>query len=584
MNDGYGRRPPTTKELTVIATSAVGVLVVVVGMFMLVFNGRVLPGVEVNGAALTGMNHDKAVPTIQHDSERYLNQQIPVQYQNTTLRIPVRSLSPQYADRAVDTALGYGHSGSLTQRVRAHLRSFLGRHTVVQAYSLDEAALTGFIDQVDNDVTAPVANASLNVENGEVKVTPSQPGRRLDRGRLTVQIKQRIGKMDAAAVPAPVYQLTPSVTEPMLEAARSKAAVDEPLMLAVAGQPQPIPQATILGWMRVASVGISSQMPPSALQSFYPRPRANIADLTLDAQRVQDYAAGLGGQVNRAAKDAQLTVRDGAVAVASPSQDGVEVDTTKAAEQIIGALERGGDRTVDLPTKVTRAAVREDNLNELGLKELVSEGESFFPGSSSARLTNVRVGTARYDGVLIKPGEVFSFGKQLGEVGPAQGYQPSLVIIGNKEQKEYGGGLCQVSSTLYRAALLGGLPIVQRTNHSFAINEFYTAPYGVPGVDATIYYPAVDLKFKNDTPGYLLIQTEMKGTNLKFRLYGTKTKTGRIRGPEFVSGSMDATQPSKTVFYRDVLDLSGNVVRTDTTYTSYKSSTDFTVVDTPQFN
>jgi vancomycin resistance protein YoaR len=178
---------------------------------------------------------------------------------------------------------------------------------------------------------------------------------------------------------------------------------------------------------------------------------------------------------------------------------------------------------------------------------------------------------------LIKPGEVFSFNKYLGEVSAATGYAEGIVILENKEEKQYGGGLCQVSSTAYRAALLAGLPILSRTNHAFAVS-YYTEPYGVPGVDATIYLPYPDMQFRNDTGSYILIQTELIGTTLKFRFYGTKTKSGVIRGPYFISGDNDHTKPSQTVFYRDVLDLNGNVIKTDTTTTSYKSSLDFPLV------
>ena len=85
------------------------------------------------------------------------------------------------------------------------------------------------------------------------------------------------------------------------------------------------------------------------------------------------------------------------------------------------------------------------------------------------------------------------------------------------------------------------------------------------------------MKFKNDTGHYILIQTEMVGTTLKFSFYGTKTKTGVINGPSFVYGSNDETKPSQTVFYRQVLDLSGNIIKTDTVNTYYKSSLDFPV-------
>ena len=200
-----------------------------------------------------------------------------------------------------------------------------------------------------------------------------------------------------------------------------------------------------------------------------------------------------------------------------------------------------------------------------------------FPGSSHNRLNNIQVGAARFQGVLIKPDEVFSFGAQMGPVGPEQGYLPGLVILNDHEENQYGGGMCQVSSTLFRAALLAGLPIVERHPHSFAVG-FYTAPFGVPGVDAAIFYPGTDLKVKNDTGHYILIQTILSGTTLKFDLYGTKTKEGQLRGPTFLEGTNDATKPSKTVFYRDVL-VNGQVTKTNTFTSYYRSSLDFPISD-----
>jgi vancomycin resistance protein YoaR len=275
-------------------------------------------------------------------------------------------------------------------------------------------------------------------------------------------------------------------------------------------------------------------------------------------------------------------MQDDQLTVSQASHGGVKVDQDAAITDILASLKKSGDdRQVNLQLQTTAAEVNETNLANLGIKELISTGETMFPGSSSSRLINIRAGAKRFNNVLLKPGETFSFGKILGDVGPETGYVPELVILADHEEKQYGGGLCQVASTAYRAALLAGLPITERHNHSFAVS-FYTAPFGVPGVDATIYYPQVDLKFTNDTGSYILIQTLMQGTNLKFFYYGTKTKTGVIRGPEFISGTTDATLPSKTVFYRDILDLAGNVTKTDTVTTSYKSSKDYPVVK--QFN
>lgn len=579
---------PTVQKI--LAGVVAVVIVAVVGLvgFSVLYAGKVLPGVTVNGVYAGGLNKSKAIGAVQAEAKNYDSQQIAVTYNKTTLRVPVSALQVKYSEGAVDAALAYGRTGPLSEQIKTRLRSLFGRPTTISRFSYTDANLTPFLNQVSDDVTAPVANASLNFSDGTVKVTASQPGKRVDIGQLTILINSQIASMDNGTITAPIYLITPSIDEDTLAAAKDQAAtfVSTPLTATAQAVSKTIDQATILSWIDVSATGYRTDMAGNQMVSFYDPPNQDVVKLTVSKPKVQVFVGQLAKQVNREPHNAGLSMNGGKLVVETPSKDGLKVDEAKAGDLVIAALNKSdsAERTVALPTANTKADVNEGNLDTLGLKELVSEGNSSFPGSSAARMTNVRVAQALYDGVLIKPGQVFSFGEVLGDVGPAQGYLPSLVIIGTKEEKQYGGGICQVSSTLYRAALNAGLPIVQRTNHAFVINEFYTQPYGVPGVDATIYYPQVDLKFKNDTPGYLLIQTSMVGTTLKFSLYGTKTKTGVVRGPYFVTGDADATKPSQTVFYRDVVDLSGKVIRTDTTNTFYKASTDFTVVNTPQFN
>lgn len=163
--------------------------------------------------------------------------------------------------------------------------------------------------------------------------------------------------------------------------------------------------------------------------------------------------------------------------------------------------------------------VDDEELREMGIRDLLSVGESDFSGSTWDRMTNIEVGSSTMNGVLIPKGEVMSFNKHLGPVTAREGYVPELVILGPKVDKEYGGGLCQVSSTAFRMALLAGLPIVERWQHSFAVH--YYEPWGT---DATIYPGHKDMKFENNTDGALLIQTVMKTEERKlyFHLYGTK--------------------------------------------------------------
>lgn len=160
-----------------------------------------------------------------------------------------------------------------------------------------------------------------------------------------------------------------------------------------------------------------------------------------------------------------------------------------------------------------------DSLKALGVTDLVGVGYSDFSGSPSNRIHNITEGINQFNGVLIQKDEEFSFMEHLSPVDAEHGFLPELVIKGDETIPEYGGGMCQVSSTMFRAALYSGLPITARTNHSYAVS-YYARPFGY-GLDATVYDPAPDLKFLNDTPGALLVQSYIEGNSAYYVFYGT---------------------------------------------------------------
>jgi len=157
------------------------------------------------------------------------------------------------------------------------------------------------------------------------------------------------------------------------------------------------------------------------------------------------------------------------------------------------------------------------NINNFGIKETVGVGRSDFTGSPPNRRHNIKIGGAAINGLLIKPGEEFSLLKALGEVSAKTGYLPELVIKENKTIPEYGGGLCQVGTTMFRAALESGLPITMRRNHSYRVQYYEPA-----GTDATIYDPWPDFRFINDMPTYILIQTKIATNTLAFEFWGER--------------------------------------------------------------
>ena len=191
----------------------------------------------------------------------------------------------------------------------------------------------------------------------------------------------------------------------------------------------------------------------------------------------------------------------------------------------------------------------DEKLRELGVKELVSVGFTTYYSSPVNRMHNIAVGVSKFNGTLIPPGGVFSFNDHLGRVDASTGYRKELVIKPDGTKPEFGGGLCQVSTTLYRAALNAGFPIVQRKPHSYAVT--YYSQVGGHGLDATIYPPAVDMQFRNDTEGHILIQSYVEGASATFNFYGTKDdRVVTLEGPYI--GNHRSAPPDEIIYTTEI--------------------------------
>jgi len=201
----------------------------------------------------------------------------------------------------------------------------------------------------------------------------------------------------------------------------------------------------------------------------------------------------------------------------------------------------------------------------LGITALIGSGETNFAGSPASRIHNIRVGSNKFQGTLIAPGEEFSFNTLLGEVTAKEGYLPELVIKKGETVPEYGGGLCQVSTTFFRAAVRSGLEITQRYNHSYPV-----VYYGIPGFDATIYPPSPDLRFLNNTENHILIQYRIEGTKLAWDIYGTDDgRTVELDGPHVYDKKPDGSM--KAWLTQKLFDEGGELAYEKTFYSNYKS-------------
>lgn len=543
------------------------------------YANRLYPGIWGHGTYLGGLSTQAAAELLAKESDAYTKQPILLQTESKTVALKPADIGLHYDNpKLVESLMQLGREGSTIEQVSTQWALLLGMRGREEAQlSFNAEALANQAIALNSKVATPSVNARYEAKNGAITFVNGQAGTRLDFAALGLAFYDRVSQLSDEPVQVALTRTDPAVDNTTLEANKDLAQsyIAKPLQLSFADKTWAVEPTTTLSWLHSTRSPQAQVYSRSLVSEAYPMLESTTT-LDFDKGAIDSYLTTISKDIDQAAVDAQLNVTEGRATIFVASKDGRKLEVAKTRDAILASLRSTeAQRTVAMSVTILKPTVNEESINNLGIKELLSEGVSYFPGSSANRLTNVRVGAARYNGVLLKPGEVFSFGKLLGPVGAEQGYKKSLIILEDREVEDYGGGLCQVSSTAFRAALMAGLPILERTNHAFAIS-YYTAPYGVPGVDATIYYPPVDFKFRNDTDAHILIQTEMVGTTLKFRFYGTKKKEGVIRGPFFVSGDSDVNKPSHTVFYRDVL-VGGQVTKTDTFNTYYKSALDFPV-------
>jgi len=254
----------------------------------------------------------------------------------------------------------------------------------------------------------------------------------------------------------------------------------------------------------------------------YTRDYTGKQELRVNPVKVSLFLQKISETVNVPATNARLTMIDGKVSEFQSPKNGQKLNIPSTVTNVITSLShinRISQQTniIDLSVDEIEPAITLDKVNKLGVNELLARGESDFDGSPKNRTHNITVGAKQFNGIILSPGEEFSFNKLLGAVDASTGYLPELVIKAGKLIPEYGGGLCQVSTTIFRAANEAGLPILERRPHALPVRY-----YNPQGYDATIYPGVTDLRFKNDTLAHILIQSKIVGSKLYFEIYGTK--------------------------------------------------------------
>jgi vancomycin resistance protein YoaR len=420
----------------------------------------------------------------------------------------------------------------------------------------DESKLNTALAELSADIDEAAVNATLQFDGTKALYTPSHLGKQLDLADTQARLQTPITDFRSAQIELLVHDTLPAVhdtanttqeIQQMLNGNVTfylQAPLDEMDLEKVV-----LPQETLQSWLRIEVVsGADGQLHHEAV---------------LDENAVRHWLAPYEAQLYREPVNARFYFDDDTreLVLVAPHVNGRSLDIPATIANLQAALTTP-DRTVPfafdeiVPTVHTGATAE-----ELGITELVSERTTWFYGSTDARKHNIARSAANFFGVVIAPGEEFSFNKYLGSVSEADGYEQGLIIFGGRTIKGVGGGVCQVSTTLYQTAFWAGFPIEERYEHGYMLG-YYNDGEG-PGMDATVFSPVVDLKFINNTPHHLLIENyyneELEALTFKFY----STSLGRQVSKEELPWENIVPAPTEDVWEYDEELPEGEAVQID---------------------
>ncbi|KKQ24288.1 MAG: VanW family protein [Candidatus Roizmanbacteria bacterium GW2011_GWC2_37_13] len=251
-----------------------------------------------------------------------------------------------------------------------------------------------------------------------------------------------------------------------------------------------------------------------------------ISNIEYNKADVADRLESIKEQYDKPAKNALFKFENGRVVSFRKEEKGQEIMKDSVLTDVDNAIQsiknRPKNKSIKINPRIIEPEITLASINNFGIEELIAEGRSDFSHSIPERIHNVILSASKFNGVLIAPGKTLSFNETVGDISSLTGYKPAYIIKEGKTVLGDGGGVCQVSTTLFRAALNAGLPILERNAHAYRVSYYENDMK--PGFDATVFSPSVDLKIKNDTPAHILIETEVDEERnlLYFRFYGKK--------------------------------------------------------------
>jgi vancomycin resistance protein YoaR len=501
--------PPANLALAVVAFLAVLVVLVVVASIgiQLSYSGRIYPGVRALGIPVGGMTRDEARTALSQQIAAMSERTLVIGFKELRWTVAGHHLGIRPdVEPLIDDAFKLGRDGNFFGRIGFQLQlASNGPSHEVHAPGFDPIIMGTFMQALVGAVDRPTTDARLALTpDGAVELVEGQPGRRLQVDATQRRLEEALARREVGYVDLVIDEELPRIGAPELAAAKGQAdtLVSGPLAL----------NFEELHW----------ELTPPQLVTMASVSGAD--GVRLDRESVKAWATGLAKEIKQEPQNARFSWQDGVVSLLRESKDGRALDVDRTVDLVL-AHALTTDRAIALPVSVTTPAVTQDDGAKLNIQGAIEVSRTSFAGSSPPKQHNIGLATSRLNGVVIPPGKMFSFNKEVGSTSLDAGYKLGWGIANSganvKTVPSVAGGICQVATTLFHSVFWGGYQIEERNYHLYWISGYTSR--GVEGLDATVDEGAdLDFRFINNTENYLLIQSWVEGGRVVFGLYGTK--------------------------------------------------------------
>lgn len=523
-------------------------------LFQVINKNKIIFGVYIGNNNFSNLNYIDAEKKLSELIKNFEEDQLNFILNNQQRTIKIRDLKISIkVKETLNKAFEIGHRKNLLQNLKDNIIGLTKNFQITPVFEINNDVLDKFLTDNFSKLTQESKNAYLKYDSniGDWAIYAENRGSDLNKEKLIKDLTESIVSFTPKTIVLEIKKHTPQITINEAYEARNLALSIINLKPKIFYDDKffELDKNTIAQFINFEIREINNQT------KLIP---------VLNKNEIKNFLIQISPSIAREPKNAKLQFDNKTKKTEFISEtDGIRLDIEKNVEEIFTLLNEGKKETHLSLIKIA-PQITVDYLKKMGIQELLAIGYSNFYGSPQNRIFNIKLGAKKIDGLIIAPNEEFSFNKTIGEIGPDSGYLPELVIKNNKTAPDYGGGLCQVSTTLFRAAVLAGLKITERYPHAFPV-----VYYNPQGFDATIYPPSPDLKFVNDTPNHILILSRIEGNFLYFEIYGTNDgREVKIIGPNEYDKRPDGSM--KAVLIQEIY-KNKELVRRQIFYSVYKS-------------